>query len=290
MRQNTRSPRVQPGTVVAITGGARGIGKCTAEALLAAGAVVALGDIDTTLVAETAAELGKRPGAQVVGLPLDVTDPASFAAFLDAAEAQLGPIDVLINNAGIMPTGLFAEEDPAMTARMVDINVYGVLHGSRLAVARFSERGFGHLVNVASLAGATTLPGLATYCGTKRFVMGFTETLQQELLDTSIDVTLVMPGVVRTELSAGTRIPKWMQGLSTVDPEDVAAGIVDAVAARSLRAVVPASLGYMIKGLSLLPSKAQYQVMHALRMDVGAVDVDPVARARYHARLVGGDS
>ncbi|MBU3067754.1 SDR family NAD(P)-dependent oxidoreductase [Nocardia sp. NEAU-G5] len=141
-----------------------------------------------------------------------------FSAFLTAAEAGLGPLDMLVNNAGIMPTGLFSDEDSAMTARMVDINVNGVLTGSRLAVERFRPRGSGHLVNIASLAGVTVLPGLATYCGTKRFVIGFTETLERELRADGIAVTLVLPGVVRTELSAGTRMPKWMTGISTVDP------------------------------------------------------------------------
>ncbi|MGW4123415.1 SDR family NAD(P)-dependent oxidoreductase [Nocardia sp. NPDC004711] len=288
MNQPSDSPKGLHGKTIAITGGARGIGRATAAAFLAAGANVAIGDIDAELAAETAAELSARTAARILGLPLDVTDPASFAAYLDAAEAGLGPLDVLVNNAGIMPTGLFSDEDPAMTARMVDINVTGVLTGSRLAVQRFRSRGSGHVVNVASLAGVTVLPGLATYCGTKRFVIGFTETLERELRTEGVAVTLVLPGVVRTELSAGTRMPRWMTGISTVDPEDVAAGIVAAVAKGKRRAVIPKSLGRLLASMTILPATAQYALLHALKIDVGATHVDPVLRERYHRRLTGG--
>lgn len=113
--------------VVAITGGARGIGLATAKAVLAEGAKIALGDLDTELAEKQAVELGGDPA--VVGLPLDVSDPASFAAFLDDVEARLGRLDVLVNNAGIMPTGPFVDESPTMTRRMIDVNVYGCSTG-----------------------------------------------------------------------------------------------------------------------------------------------------------------
>src|SRR5205807_6604079 len=121
-----KAPRSLAGLAVAITGGARGIGRATAQALLAQGARVAIGDIDQALAEGTAAELGSG----TVGLPLDVTNRDSFAAFLEAAEDRLGPLDVLINNAGIMPVGPFVEETDATAKRMVDINVHGVIFGS----------------------------------------------------------------------------------------------------------------------------------------------------------------
>lgn len=176
--------------VVAITGGARGIGLATAKAVLAEGAKIALGDLDTELAEKQAVELGGDPA--VVGLPLDVSDPASFAAFLDDVEARLGRLDVLVNNAGIMPTGPFVDESPTMTRRMIDVNVYGVLNGSRLAAARFVPRGAGHIVNIASLAGVTGEPGMATYCGTKHFVVGFTESLHRELRPHRVGVSQVL--------------------------------------------------------------------------------------------------
>ena len=127
-----KAPRSLAGRVVAITGGARGIGRATAAALVARGARVAIGDIDGPLAEKTAAELG----AGTLGLPLDVTSRASFAAFLDQVEDRLGPLDILVNNAGIMPIGPFAQETDATARRMVDINVHGVIYGSKLALER----------------------------------------------------------------------------------------------------------------------------------------------------------
>src|ERR1700736_1325011 len=132
-----RAPRSLAGQVVAITGGARGIGRATAGALIAQGARVAIGDIEAPLAEKTAEELG----AGTIGLPLDVTDRASFAAFLQEVETRLGPLDVLINNAGIMPIGPFVEETDATAERMVDINLMGVIFGSQLALERFVPRG-----------------------------------------------------------------------------------------------------------------------------------------------------
>ena len=144
-----KQPRSLSGKVVAITGGARGIGRATAAALVRKGAKVALGDIDIELAEQTAAELG----GGTLALSLDVTDRASFECFLDETEQQLGPLDVLINNAGIMQLGLLAEESDATTTRQIDINLHGVICGSKLALQRFLPRRSGHLVNIASTAG-----------------------------------------------------------------------------------------------------------------------------------------
>src|SRR5215213_157664 len=114
------------GKVVAMTGGARGIGRATAEALVRRGARVAIGDIDLGLAEEAAASLG----GGAIAAALDVTDRGSFEAFLDQAERELGPIDVLINNAGIMPVTSFDEESEESMRRQVDINVHGVLIGT----------------------------------------------------------------------------------------------------------------------------------------------------------------
>ena len=137
------------GKVVAITGGARGIGKATATALVRKGCRVAIGDIDLGLAEQTAAALG----GGTIALPLDVTDRASFAAFLDEAERQLGPVDVVINNAGIMPVTPFVEESEESVRRQIDINLHGVITGTQLAIERMRPRGTGHIVNIASQAG-----------------------------------------------------------------------------------------------------------------------------------------
>ena len=137
----------------------------------------AIGDLDVELADKAAINIGNATGTQVVGLSLDVTQQPSFEQFVNDAEAALGPIDVLINNAGIMPTGLFLDEEPWATDRIIDTNLRGVITGSRLAARRFADRGSGVIINVASLAGVTGIPGLATYCATKHAVIGFSEAL-----------------------------------------------------------------------------------------------------------------
>lgn len=274
------------GKVVAITGGARGIGKATGQAFLRAGARVALGDIDTGLVQKTAAELSETTGGQAYGSALDVTDPRSFATFLDETESRLGPLDVLVNNAGIMPTGLFADEDDAMTDRMLSINLCGVLYGSKLAARRLNGRG-GHIVNIASVAGISPYPGLATYCATKHAVVGFSKTLHMELAPTGIGVTAVLPGMVHTELSAGHGAPRWVRPITDVEPEDVAAAIVAAIGTRRTTVVVPRRLGILVKAMDLWPQRARNWVGHAAHFDVAFTRVDPQIRAAYHRRVSG---
>ncbi|WP_253791494.1 SDR family oxidoreductase [Nocardia amikacinitolerans] len=278
---------VLAGKVVAITGGARGIGRATAEAFLAAKAAVAIGDVDVELVEKTAAELGADPDARVVGLPLNVTDRKSFAAFLDAVEAQLGPLDVLVNNAGIMPTGLFADEDEAMTERIIDVNLRGVIHGSRLATERFLARGSGHLINIASLAGTQGFPGLATYCATKHAVVGFTSALHLELKEHGVQVSAVLPGIVRTELSAGANMPSWIEPLTTVDPDQVAAAIVDTVRRARPLVTVPRRLAAIIKSTQLLPYRVQLAVAKFTGATTAYSQPDQAVREIYHRRLRG---
>src|SRR4051794_12022357 len=142
-----QQPRNLNGKVVAITGGARGIGRSTAEALVRAGARGALGDIDADTVRRTAEEIG----GGTRGYELDVTSRPSFAAFLDSVEADLGPLDVLVNNAGIMPIGPFVEEEDASAVRQIDINIHGVIFGMKEALPRMQARGSGHVVNLASV-------------------------------------------------------------------------------------------------------------------------------------------
>jgi NAD(P)-dependent dehydrogenase (short-subunit alcohol dehydrogenase family) len=273
----TRRPRDLTGTVVAITGGARGIGRATAEALLREGAKVALGDLDVAAVEQTAAELG--PDAR--GYALNVTDKASFAAFLDAAERDMGPLDVLINNAGIMQLGPFADEDDAVARRQVDINLHGVIYGCKLALPRFRRRGRGHIVNIASQAGVIGVPGGATYCATKHAVVGLSEAIRQEHRDEGVDVTVVLPTAVRTELTAGLTEPK---GAKFVDAEDVAAAIVNALKLNTFEVHVPGNLKVVNRIVRLLPRRAAEGIARALGADKVLTQVDPGKRASYEDR------
>src|SRR5436309_12412932 len=146
LKRRRGQPRPLSNKVVAITGGARGIGHATAHALARRGAHVAIGDLDGELADQVAAELG----GDAFGVGVDVTDNAAFAAFLDGVEHRLGPLDVLVNNAGIMSPGRIEDEDEAMTARALAINLRAVIHGTREAVRRMKPRRTGHIVNMSS--------------------------------------------------------------------------------------------------------------------------------------------
>jgi NADP-dependent 3-hydroxy acid dehydrogenase YdfG len=271
-------PRSLAGQVVAITGGARGIGRATAAALIAQGARVAIGDIEAPLAEQTAQELGSG----TVGLPLDVTDRGSFATFLDEVERQLGPLDVLINNAGIMPIGSFVEESDATAKRMVDINLNGVIFGSKLALERFLPRNRGHLVQIASAAGKAGFPGGATYCATKHAVVGLSEAIRAELHGTNIEVSVVMPVVVNTELGSGLPTTR---GFKAVEPEDVANAIVDALQFGRYEVFVPKSVGGMFRVNALMPRRATEAIGRFMKGDQVLSNPDHVARAAYEQRM-----
>jgi NAD(P)-dependent dehydrogenase (short-subunit alcohol dehydrogenase family) len=274
-----KARRSLAGQVVAITGGARGIGRATAAALIAQGARVAIGDIEAPLAERTAEELG---GA-TIGLPLDVTDRASFEAFFQETETRLGPLDVLINNAGIMPIGPFAQETDATAKRMIDINLHGVIFGSKLALERFLPRGRGHLVQIASAAGKAGFPGGATYCATKHAVVGLSETIRAELRDTNIHVSVVMPVVVNTELGSGLA---QTRGFKAVEPEDVADAIVEALQTGRFDVFVPKSIAGMIRLNALMPRRAMEVIGRVLKSDHVLAHPDHTARAAYEARMV----
>jgi len=271
------------GKVVAITGGARGIGKATAEALVAKGARVALGDIDEGLVAQTASEIG----ADTIGLKLDVTDINSFEAFLVATEDLLGPLDVLINNAGIMPLGDFVEEKESTAQRMIAINLNGVIFGSRLALRRFIPRGSGHLVNVASTAGKFGAPGGATYSATKHAVVGLSEALRREVKENGIDVSIVMPLAVNTDLGSGLADTR---GLKVLQPEDVAKKIVRALETGKVDVYVPSWIGSFLRSQGVVPRRFADFLTHALGGDQVLMHPDPALRGAYEAKVTGASA
>ena len=147
-------PRSLTGKVVAITGGGRGIGRAIAQALAREGARVAVCDLDRELAEQTAAALGEP----ALGLAVDVTDHAGLVAFLDEVEQRLGPLDVLVNNAGIMPVTPLVDESADSIARQLDLNLRAVIHGTQEAMRRMVPRRTGHIVNVSSVAGPQRLP------------------------------------------------------------------------------------------------------------------------------------
>src|SRR3954470_10487142 len=272
-----KSPRSLTGKVVAITGGGRGIGRATALALAREGARVAVGDVDREAVERVAAELGEGG----LGLPLDVTDHAGFTAFLDEVEQQLGPLDVMVNNAGIMPVTPLLEESPASIARQLEINLHAVIHGTQEAMPRMVPRGTGHIVQLASVAGRNGFPQLATYCATKHGVVGLSEAVRVELRDTGVEVSVVMPGIVRTELATGLTEAR---GVKSVTADDVADEIMGALKKPRFDVFVPRSTGPLVALGSALPRRAREGMVRLLKADQALLKTHRAGRAAYQAR------
>jgi NADP-dependent 3-hydroxy acid dehydrogenase YdfG len=274
-----KQPRILAGQTAAITGAARGIGKATAQALLRQGMKVAIGDVDLAAAQQTAKELG----ASAVALALDVTDRRSFTAFLDKAEEQLGPVDVLVNNAGIMQIGRFVDEDDLTARRMVDINIHGVILGTKLALERMVPRDRGHIVNISSQAGKYGSPGGATYSATKHAVVGLTEAVRGELhlMGAHIDVSYVMPFVVNTELGSGLGEAR---GLKNLQPSDVADAIVEALQTGTVDVWVPKSAKRTNALGVLLPRTLSEGMARALKADKVLAGADAGARRGYELR------
>jgi len=265
------------GRRVAITGAGRGIGLATAEALHARGATVVIGDIDL----ETATAAAARIGPDVQALAVDVADHESFAGFVKAATAD-GPLDVLVNNAGIMPIGRFLDLPPEVHRRAVEINVLGCVHGMHLALPGMVQRGAGHIVNVASTAGKTPVPGGISYCATKSAVVALTETARVEYADSGVHFTCVMPHFTNTELIAGTSETKL---ISTVEPEDVAAAIARAVERPRADVYIPKAVGPILRTQPLLGRRIRDFLNRKLGAYNAFVDIDPQARAGYTQRI-----
>jgi short-subunit dehydrogenase len=259
---------------VAVTGGARGIGAAIAAEVVRRGARVAVGDLDEASAAATAARLGGR----AVGLRLDVTDAVSFAAFLDAAEAEVGPVDVLVNNAGIMWVGRFHEEPEDVALRQFDVNLHGVIRGTKLAVGRMRERGRGLIVNVASAASKIAPPGEATYSATKHAVYGYSLAVREELVGSGVEVSVVMPALVETELAAGTSGGRG----KTLRPEEVATAVADTIERPRFDVFVPRNMAALARVLALLPERARVRVARFLLPDQ-VNETDHAARRRYEA-------
>ena len=265
------------GKIVAITGGARGIGLATATVLHGLGAKVAIGDIDES----AAEEAGGRLGLHVCG-GLDVTDRQSFSDFLDIVENHLGPIDVVVNNAGVIAVGSAVDEADAVTKRVLDVNIYGVILGTKLAAQRMLPRGHGHIINIASLGGVLPTEGIATYCATKHAVLGYTDTVRLENRGRGVHFSAIMPTLTNTEMTAGIG---HARGFKNAEPQDVARAIADVIAKPKARVVVPRSIGIVTSALLLLPqpvSDAIGRVLGTGRVFTSDVEVDE--RAPYARR------
>ena len=242
------------GRVVAVTGGARGIGLATAQALTARGAHVITGDLPE----------------------LDVTSRDSFAAWLKAA----GPIDVLVNNAGVMHVGPFLEESDEWTRRQVDVNLHGVILGMKLSLPAMVARGSGHVVNMASAAAKIGVPREAVYAATKHAVLGVSQSVRLELRGTGVDLSVVMPGLVRTELSSGT-----LRGGLVLPPEAVAKAIVATIERPRFDVYVPRAYAAIAGAGQLRPRRAREALLRLAGAERATAGTTEDQRAAYEARI-----
>ena len=258
-------PKIEvDGAIVLVTGGARGIGKATGDLFGARGATVCAGDLD---------------GAEYT---VDVTSRDSFSEFVEAVIARHGRIDVLVNNAGIMPLGDFLSEDDAISRTTFAVNVWGLVHGMRLVMPHMVGRGRGHVVNVASMAGKLVVPGMAIYNASKFAAVGLSAAVREEYRDTGVSVTAVLPSAVRTRLASGVPLGG---GMPTVEPEAVAAAIVRSVTNRRAEITVP---GYLA-GWDVVNALSPGAVMALARRMIGdrraLTSVEPDERGEYEKAI-----
>jgi short-subunit dehydrogenase len=241
---------------------------------------VVIGDRDVPVL--EAAVAGLSGTGMVTGHPLDVTDAESFAAFLDKARADGGgAVDVLVNNAGVMPVGHFLEQSEQALRTAIEVNFYGVLNGSRLVLPEMVARGSGHIINIASLAGAVAVPGQVVYAGTKFAVVGLSTAMADEFAGRGVEVSVVMPPFTRTELIAGT---KDTGPSKPIAPEVIAAAIIRTLERPKTHVVVPYPMRFVAPALTLLGPRSRRWLNRKMGSDRLFLDVDVVARRRYEQR------
>ncbi|WP_329473720.1 SDR family oxidoreductase [Streptomyces sp. NBC_01723] len=215
--------------VVLVTGASSGIGEATAHRLAADGHRVFLGARRTDRLEKLAGRITAEGGTAAFRR-LDVTDAADVRAFVSAAAERWGRVDVLVNNAGVMPLSPLAALKVDEWDRMIDVNVRGVLHGVAAALPVMRRQGGGHVVNIASVGAYEVVPTAAVYCATKFAVRALSEGLRQES-DGSIRVSVVSPGVTESELAASISDPRARKDMETYRSVALpASAIADAVA------------------------------------------------------------
>lgn len=198
--------------VVLITGASSGIGAAVARELGAAGAKLVLGARRTDRLQSLAEEVGAL-GGEALARRLDVTDRNDVAAFAQAARERFGRVDVIVNNAGVMPLSLMSSLKVDEWDRMVDVNIKGVLYGIAAVLPEMVARGSGHIVNMASIGALAVSPTAAVYCATKFAVRAISDGLRQE--HDNIRVTCVHPGVVESELADTITDPVAVEAMKT---------------------------------------------------------------------------
>jgi NADP-dependent 3-hydroxy acid dehydrogenase YdfG len=220
------------GKVALVTGASSGIGEATAVALAEAGAAVAIGARRKDRLDALAARLGDA-GSTVLQLDLDVTDERACADAVRRTREELGGLDVLVNNAGVMLLGTIVGADPEDWRRMIETNVMGLMYMTHAAIDGMVEQGSGDVVNMSSVAGRVARKGAGVYNASKWAVNAFSESLRQEVTGRGVRISLVEPGAVTTELrdhitqpEAKASAEKMYTSMRALDSEDIARAVV----------------------------------------------------------------
>ncbi|MFE3618064.1 SDR family NAD(P)-dependent oxidoreductase, partial [Streptomyces anulatus] len=214
---------------------------------------------------------------------LDVTDTASFTAFLADVESTWGPIEVLVNNAGVMWVGSFDAEPENATRRQLEVNLHGVIRGVKLAAATMQTRGRGHIVTIASAASKLSPPGESTYAATKHGVYGYLKGVRTELAASGVQLSIVMPGVVDTELAAGTATG----AAKMLRPADVAHAVVAVIERPRFEVSLPAFVGPLTRLVEVLPQWGRDFMYRKMLPDQVAAVAGSSTRESYESRLTG---
>jgi len=233
------------GKVALITGSAGGIGFGIARAFAEAGMKIVLSDIDELELEKAAAEL-KEAGADAMAIPLDVTDRDDWARAVERVTIEMGPVQLLVNNAGVSTLGLtFDEIGPDLWDRVIAVNLTGVYNGIHYFLHGMRAAGGGHIVNTSSMGGLLPSPALVPYSASKAAVVALSEALRAELADAGIGVSVLCPGGVRSRLWRTSRAVRGLPDTDTppsdisgqsarpdaMDPYEVGRRVLDAVLA-----------------------------------------------------------
>jgi NADP-dependent 3-hydroxy acid dehydrogenase YdfG len=220
------------GKIVLITGASSGIGEAISRTLAAAGAKVVLGARRTDRLKQIASEIESAGGTAHVE-PLDVTDRAGMERFAEAALARFGRLDVVVNNAGIMPLSPLDALKVNEWEQMIDVNIKGVLYGIAATLPIMKRQASGHVINISSIGGLQVWPTSAVYCATKFAVRAISDGLRQE--SDQIRVTSICPGVVESELANTITDESARQAMDAfrrvaLKPDAIARAVLHAIA------------------------------------------------------------
>lgn len=230
------------GRVVLITGAARGMGRLHAYNFAREGSRVVLTDVDEAELGKAAREM-QEAGHEVHSYVLDISSREACFKLAEKVADEVGPVDVLINNAAIATNELVLETSESAYRRMVDVNYFGQIWMMQAFVPEMARRGTGHVVNVCSMAGKVAVPNLGPYCSTKFALVGITDSLRQELKGTGVNCTIVNPGFISTGMFEGSKPPiitRWL------DPQKVADALLAGVKKNKAEVFVPHFLGWLV--------------------------------------------